>query len=77
MSRTPLVLVAGLHRERTARAAGWAVSEGEVIPGVRSLSAPVQGAAAAAAVVWTGQRDDEAELGAAVVAVARAIAADL
>jgi DNA-binding IclR family transcriptional regulator len=62
---------------RTARTTGWAVSEGEVIPGVRSLSAPVRGAAAAVAVVWTGQRDDEAELGAAVVAVAGAVAADL
>ena len=65
----------------TARAIGWAVSEGEVIPGVRSVSAPVVGpdgtARAAVAVVHTGARDDAEALGQAVVDVARALAADL
>ena len=65
----------------TARATGWAVSEGEVIPGVRSVSAPVLApdgtARAAAAVVYTGNRDDVADIGRAVVATASAIAADL
>jgi DNA-binding IclR family transcriptional regulator len=65
----------------TARAIGWAVSEGEVIPGVRSVSAPVVGpegtARAAVAVVHTGARDDAEALGRAVVDVARALAADL
>ncbi|MFC7572968.1 IclR family transcriptional regulator C-terminal domain-containing protein [Klenkia terrae] len=65
----------------TARATGWAVSEGEVIPGVRSVSAPVVGpdgtARAAVAVVHTGARDDAEALGRAVVDVARALAADL
>ena len=65
----------------TARATGWAVSEGEVIPGVRSVSAPVVGpdgtARAAVAVVYTGARDDVAALGSAVVGVAGALTADL
>ena len=65
----------------TARATGWAVSEGEVIPGVRSVSAPVVGpdgtARAAVAVVHTGARDDAEALGQAVVDVALALAADL
>ena len=65
----------------TARAIGWAVSEGEVIPGVRSVSAPVVGpdgtARAAVAVVHTGARDDAEALGQAIVDVARALAADL
>ncbi|SSC25328.1 IclR family transcriptional regulator, partial [Klenkia terrae] len=65
----------------TARAIGWAVSEGEIIPGVRSVSAPVVGpdgtARAAVAVVHTGARDDAEALGQAVVDVARALAADL
>ena len=65
----------------TARLVGWAVSEGEVIPGVRSVSAPVIGpdgaARAAAAVVHTGDRDDVADIGQALVSTAREIAADL
>ncbi|GHE08131.1 IclR family transcriptional regulator [Klenkia taihuensis] len=64
----------------TARATGWAVSEGEVIPGVRSVSAPVLGpdgaARAAVAVVHTGIPHDVADVGAALVAAAAAVAAD-
>ncbi len=66
---------------RAARQTGWAVSEGEVIPGVRSVSAPVLGpdgsARAAVAVVYTGARDDVEAMGRAVVGTASAIAADL
>ncbi|KQS71348.1 IclR family transcriptional regulator [Modestobacter sp. Leaf380] len=65
----------------TARATGWAVSEGEVIPGVFSVSAPVLGpdgtARAAVAVVYTGTRDDVEAVGRAVVGTASALAADL
>lgn len=63
-----------------ARATGWAVSHGEVLPGVRSVSAPVlrsgSAARAAVAVVYTGDRADVEAIGRAVVATAAAIAAD-
>jgi len=57
-------LVAARHR-------GWAVSDGEVLPGVRSVSAPVldggRQVKSALAVVYTGDRDDVDQIGTALV----------
>jgi len=63
-------LVAARHR-------GWAVSDGEVLPGVRSVSAPVldgeRQVRSALAVVYTGDRDDVDQIGSALVEAAGAI----
>jgi len=60
-------LVAARHR-------GWAVSDGEVLPGVRSVSAPVldgeRQVRSALAVVYTGDRDDVDQIGSALVEAA-------
>jgi len=54
-----------------ARHRGWAVSDGEVLPGVRSVSAPVldggRQVKSALAVVYTGDRDDVDQIGTALV----------
>lgn len=58
----------------SARAAGYAVSHGEVIPGVSSVAAPVSGAVPAAiAVLYVSGSDDEA-IGARVRQAAGGIA---
>jgi DNA-binding IclR family transcriptional regulator len=59
---------------REAREVGWATSHGEVIPGLRSVAAPVigpdGGACAAIAVVYVDADADTARIGAAVTAAA-------
>jgi DNA-binding IclR family transcriptional regulator len=64
-----------------ARRTGWAKSHGEVIPGFRSVAAPVLGpdgdARAAIAVVFVDETLDEEQIGQAVVATAAKIAAAL
>jgi DNA-binding IclR family transcriptional regulator len=64
-----------------ARRRGWASSHGEVIPGMRSVAAPVLGpdggARAALAVVFVDQDADVEEIGRAVVAAADGVAATL
>lgn len=56
-----------------ARAAGFAVSSGEVIPGVSAVAAPIPGAFAAAVAVLFVDSDDPAQFGARVSAAALAI----
>jgi DNA-binding IclR family transcriptional regulator len=64
-----------------ARRTGWAGSHGEVIPGLRSIAAPVLGpdggARAALAVVFVDSDADVAQIGRAVVAAAAKVAAAL
>ena len=64
-----------------ARRTGWASSHGEVIPGMRSIAAPVLspdgGARAALAVVFVDERADTDRIGRAVAAAAREVAARL
>jgi DNA-binding IclR family transcriptional regulator len=64
-----------------ARRRGWASSHGEVIPGIRSIAAPVLGpdggARAALAVVFIDQDADADAIGRAVVAAADKVAATL
>jgi DNA-binding IclR family transcriptional regulator len=64
-----------------ARRTGWASSHGEVIPGIRSIAAPVVGADGAAraalAVVFVDQGADVVRIGHAVVAAAEKVAATL
>jgi DNA-binding IclR family transcriptional regulator len=66
---------------RAARRTGWAVSHGEVIPGIRSIAAPVPGpdggARAALGVVFVDQSADVERIGRAVVAAAEKVAATL
>jgi DNA-binding IclR family transcriptional regulator len=66
---------------REARRTGWAGSHGEVIPGFRSVAAPVLGpdggARAALAVVFVDAAAAVEQIGAAVVAAARKVAAGL
>ena len=66
---------------REARQTGWASSHGEVIPGFRSVAAPVLGpdggARAAIAVVYVDETADVAQIGHAVVAAANKVAAAL
>jgi DNA-binding IclR family transcriptional regulator len=66
---------------REARRLGWASSHGEVIPGIRSIAAPVLGpdggTRAALAVVFVDQDADVEHIGRAVVAAANKIAATL
>ena len=65
----------------TARQTGWASSHGEVIPGFRSVAAPVLGpdggARAAIAVVFVDETADVAHIGRTVAAAARRVAAAL
>jgi DNA-binding IclR family transcriptional regulator len=64
-----------------ARRRGWAVSHGEVIPGVRSIAAPVTGrdgvARAALAVVFVDDGVQPDDVGARLVAAAAEVAAGL
>jgi DNA-binding IclR family transcriptional regulator len=60
-----------------ARAAGWAVSHGEVIPGLRSVAAPIAGARASIAVVYVDENADVALIGRALTDAAAKIAASL
>lgn len=64
-----------------ARTVGWAVSEGEVIPGVRSVSAPVRGsdggARGAVSVVYTGDRDDVDDIGRSLVELAAMLSTEV
>jgi DNA-binding IclR family transcriptional regulator len=64
-----------------ARRTGWATSHGEVIPGIRSIAAPVLGpdggARASLAVVFVDQNADVEQIGHAVVAAAAKVAATL
>jgi DNA-binding IclR family transcriptional regulator len=64
-----------------ARRAGWATSHGEVIPGLRSIAAPVRGpdggARAALAVVFVDEGADPVRIGAAVSSAAHRVAAGL
>src|SRR3954452_22721703 len=64
-----------------ARRIGWATSKGEVVPGLRSVAAPVLGpdggARAALAVVYIDDTVDEERLGRAVVAAAGKVSAAL
>jgi DNA-binding IclR family transcriptional regulator len=66
---------------REARRTGWASSHGEVIPGFRSVAAPVLGpdggARAAIAVVYVDDTADTERIGHAVVAAATKVAAAL
>jgi DNA-binding IclR family transcriptional regulator len=66
---------------RAARETGWASSHGEVIPGLRSIAAPVLGpdggARAALAVVFVDEAADVATVGRAVVAAAEKVTAGL
>ena len=66
---------------RTARRQGWASSHGEVIPGIRSIAAPVRGpdggARAAMAVVFVDEGVDTARVGETVSAAADQVAAAL
>ena len=61
-----------------ARRDGWAVSHGEVIPGLRSVAAPVLGpdggARAAIAVVFVDQSVDVEAIGRAVTDAAERVA---
>ena len=63
---------------REARQAGWATSHGEVIPGMRSVAAPVLGpdggARAALAVVYVDGSIDGQQVGQAVAAAAAKVA---
>jgi DNA-binding IclR family transcriptional regulator len=70
------------RRELTeARALGWATSHGEVIPGFRSVAAPVLGpdggVRGALAVVYVDDAVDTTEIGRAVVASAAQVGARL
>jgi DNA-binding IclR family transcriptional regulator len=74
--------VAGERPEVTqARQRGWAWSSGEVLPGMRSVSAPVVGrrgeVLGAAAVVYVESAHSVDAIGVRVVAGARAIAREL
>ena len=64
-----------------ARQLGWASSHGEVIPGVRSIAAPVRrpdgGGAAAIAVVFVDDRIDVSKVGEAVLMAAGTVSATL
>ncbi|MGK5114104.1 MULTISPECIES: IclR family transcriptional regulator [unclassified Geodermatophilus] len=64
-----------------ARRTGWASSQGEVIPGLRSIAAPVPGpdggARAAVAVVYVDDTVDVGRVGRAVAAAAAKVAAAL
>jgi DNA-binding IclR family transcriptional regulator len=64
---------------REARRVGWAASHGEVIPGIRSIAAPVPGpdggARAALAVVFVDESADGARIGSAVAEAAAKVAA--
>ena len=66
---------------RVARRNGWAGSHGEVIPGIRSIAAPVRGpdggARAAMAVVFVDENVDTARVGEAVAAAADQVAASV
>jgi DNA-binding IclR family transcriptional regulator len=66
---------------RDARRTGWASSHGEVIPGFRSVAAPVLGpdggARAAIAVVYVDDTADPVQIGSAVTAAATKVAAAL
>jgi DNA-binding IclR family transcriptional regulator len=66
---------------REARRTGWASSHGEVIPGIRSIAAPVLGpdggARAALAVVFVDEGADVARIGRAVAEAAEKVAATL
>ena len=66
---------------RVARRNGWAGSHGEVIPGIRSIAAPVRGpdggARAAMAVVFVDESVDTARVGEAVAAAADQVAASV
>ena len=66
---------------REARRTGWASSHGEVIPGIRSIAAPVLGpdggARAALAVVFVDEGADVVRIGRAVVEAAEKVAATL
>jgi DNA-binding IclR family transcriptional regulator len=66
---------------RHARRTGWAVSHGEVIPGIRSIAAPVLGpdggARAALGVVFVDEGADVERIGRAVVEAAGRVAATL
>jgi len=66
---------------QTARVTGWAPSRGEVIPGLRSVAAPVLGpdggARAALAVVYIDDTVDEERIGRAVVDAAGKVSAAL
>jgi DNA-binding IclR family transcriptional regulator len=66
---------------REARRTGWASSHGEVIPGFRSVAAPVLGpdggARAAIAVVYVDETADAVPIGHAVVTAASKVAAAL
>jgi DNA-binding IclR family transcriptional regulator len=66
---------------REARRVGWAVSHGEVIPGIRSVAAPVPGpdggARAALAVVFVDEGADVERIGRAVTGAAAKVAAGL
>jgi DNA-binding IclR family transcriptional regulator len=58
-----------------ARAAGWAESSGEVVPGLRSIAAPIAGAGAAIAVVYVDDTVDADRIGRTLVEAAAKIAA--
>jgi DNA-binding IclR family transcriptional regulator len=66
---------------RAAREIGWASSHGEVIPGFRSVAAPVLGpdggARAALAVVYVDETADVVRIGTAVASAATKVAAAL
>jgi DNA-binding IclR family transcriptional regulator len=66
---------------REARRTGWASSHGEVIPGIRSIAAPVLGpdggARGALAVVFVDSNVDAEQTGRAVVTAAAKVAATL
>jgi DNA-binding IclR family transcriptional regulator len=66
---------------REARQTGWASSHGEVIPGFRSVAAPILGpdggARAAIAVVYVDETADAVSIGHAVVAAASKVATAL
>jgi DNA-binding IclR family transcriptional regulator len=66
---------------REARRLGWVTSHGEVIPGMRSVAAPVLGpdggARAALAVVFVDDAADLTRIGRAVAAAAREVATAL
>jgi DNA-binding IclR family transcriptional regulator len=66
---------------REARRVGWAISHGEVIPGIRSVAAPVLGpdggARAGLAVVFVDEAADVERIGRAVTGAAAKVAAGL
>ena len=66
---------------RESRQTGWASSHGEVIPGFRSVAAPILGpdggARAAIAVVYVDDKADAVRIGHAVVAAATKVATAL